>query len=171
MGMVTLKKMACFLPGLGTPVSLYYSLTNAELRSTALKGLFLLPVSVLLLSSQNMMSIPYSLLWVAGAYLYWGVLALAGGWGFLAMLIAWRAIDKKIVSTTPEPIAEEISELIPAVSISEVLPDLNANDLLKGIERLPEAEKKELVQKIAEIESLPEAEKKEFVKRISRELE
>jgi len=171
MGMVTLKKMACFLPGLGTPVSLYYSLTNAELRNTALKGLLLLPAAVILLSSQNMMSVPYELLFVASAYLYWGALALAGGWGFLAMLVAWRAVGTKLISTTPEPVAEEISELIPAVSISEVLPDLDANALLKGLERLPEAEKKELVQKIAEIESLPEAEKKELVKRISRELE
>ncbi len=169
MSIVALKKMACFLPGMGTPVSLYYSLTNDELRGTAVKGLILLPISVLVLSSQNMMSIPYSLLWVAGAYLYWGILALAGGWGFLAMLVAWRAIDKKVISM--EPVPEEIPELIPAASISEIIPNMNADTLLKGIERLPEAEKRELVQKITELESLPEAEKKELVKRISRELE
>jgi|GEM_PF-6686516 len=144
------KKMACFLPGFGTPISLYYTITSRELRSTALKGLALLPAAVVLLAMNPI--IPSQITLLAGAYLYWGMIALAGGWGFVTMLVAWKAIENNILPVsmtapvqTAEPVAEE---LIPSVSVSEILPEMDAVSILSGIERLPREEKRELVAEI-----------------------
>ena len=144
------KKMACFLPGFGTPISLYYTITSRELRSTALKGLALLPAAVVLLAMNPI--VPSQITLLAGAYLYWGMIALAGGWGFVTMLVAWKAIENNILPVsmtapvqTAEPVAEE---LIPSVSVSEILPEMDAISILSGIERLPQEEKRELVAEI-----------------------
>lgn len=146
MSIMMLKKMACFVPGVGTPVSLYYTLTNAELRSTALKGLLILPVSVVVLAMSQMVSIPLAIMGLAGAYIYWSILAMAGSWGFLAMLVAWRAVEK--VPPLMEPEKEKLSELIPPTSVSEVLPEMSADAIFSGIESLPEEKKKELLKKL-----------------------
>jgi len=139
------KKTACFLPGLGTPVSLYYTITSKELRGTALKGLAMLPAAGIVLSMGTI--IPSSIAMLAGAYIYWGIIALAGGWGFVAMLAAWRAIETHVVSPI-EPIPHMAPELIPRTSVSEVIPDMDANNLLSQIERLPTEDKQELVATI-----------------------
>lgn len=145
-----LKKMVCFVPGVGTPASLYYAFTSKELRSTALQGLLLIPASVITLGSSSMLDIPLTLRWLASVYIYWGILAVAGGWGFLVMLMAWHALEKipAMIEREAAPEPEKISELIPPASVSEVIPDMDANSLLSEIERLPEEEKKELVKKI-----------------------
>jgi hypothetical protein len=143
----TYKKMACFLPGLGTPVSLYYTFTSKELRGTALKGLAILPVALVVVSMNAI--VPTALALLAGVYIYWGVIAMAGGWGFLAMLIAWRAIEKNVGPVSmPLDQKQETPELIPSTSVSELIPDLNADSILSGIEQLPEEEKTELVYQI-----------------------
>ncbi len=146
----TAKKVACFLPGFGTPISLYYTITNRELRSTALKGLALLPAAVLLLAMNPVL--PSQITLIAGAYLYWGMIALAGGWGFVTMLVAWKVIENNLLPVsmtapiqTAEPVAQE---LIPSASVSEVIPDMDASTILSGIERLPREEKRELVVEI-----------------------
>lgn len=148
------KKMACFLPGLGTPVSLYYAFTNKELRGTALKGLAILPAAVIVLFARPLTPSPLALL--AGAYIYWGLMALAGGWGFLVMFVAWRAIETNVMPI--EPIEQETPELIPTASVSEVIPDLDASALLSGIERLPEEERQELVKEIIQKVKVEEGE-------------
>ncbi len=142
------KKIACFLPGVGTPVSLYYAVTNKELRNTGLKGLAMLPAAIIVGSMSTI--VPSAVTLLAGAYIYWGIIALAGGWGFLTMLVAWRAIEGNLtpIAVQVEPMKHEAPELIPQASVSEVLPDLNADTLLSGIERLPEEEKKVLVTEI-----------------------
>ncbi|GBE19022.1 hypothetical protein BMS3Abin16_01634 [archaeon BMS3Abin16] len=146
----TAKKAACFLPGFGTPISLYYTITSRELRGTALKGLAILPAAVVLLAMNTI--VPSQITLIAGAYLYWGMIALAGGWGFVTLLVAWKAIENNILPVslavplqTAEPAAEE---LIPSVSVSEILPDMDASSILSGIERLPREEKRELVAEI-----------------------
>jgi hypothetical protein len=86
---------------------------------------------------------------LAGVYVYWGVISLAAGWGFLAMLVGWRAVQGEIFATQTETHAQPASpELVPNTSISEVLPDMDANTLLSGIERLPIEEREELIAKI-----------------------
>jgi hypothetical protein len=144
----TQKKIVCFLPGVGTPVSLYYAVTNKELRNTGLKGLAMLPAAIIVGSMGTIL--PSSLTLLAGAYIYWSIIALAGGWGFLTMLVAWRAIEGNLapIAVSAEPEKHEAPELIPSASVSEVLPELNADSILSGIEHLPEAEKKELVTEI-----------------------
>ncbi len=141
----TVKKVACFLPGVGVPVSLYYAFTNKEMRAIAIKGLALIPIAILVLGASSIMPAAVSLL--AGAYLYWGVIAMAGGWGFLAMLLAYRAIEGKVLSLKqPIPIKQDI--LIPNASVSEVLPEMDAGAILSEIERLPEEEKEVLVAQL-----------------------
>jgi hypothetical protein len=142
----TAKKVACFLPGLGTPVSLYFTVTSKKLRSTGLKGLAILPIAAVLPSSSL---VPTSIALIAGTYIYWGIIAMAGSWGFLGMLFAYRAIAHKAGSTEQVvPISQQASELIPTASTSEVLPDMDAKSILNGIERLPVEEREELVAKI-----------------------
>ncbi len=144
----TQKKIVCFLPGVGTPVSLYYAVTSKELRNTGLKGLAMLPAAIIVGSMGTIL--PSTITLLAGAYIYWSIIALAGGWGFFTMLIAWRAIEGNLapIAVPAEPEKHETPELIPSASVSEVLPELNADSILSGIENLPEAEKKELVTEI-----------------------
>jgi hypothetical protein len=140
------KKMACFLPGLGAPVSLYYAFTSKELRGTALKGLSLLPIAVLIVMANSV--VPTTLALLAGAYIYWGLMALAGGWGFLAMLLVVRVLEKNIPIEQIVPIKQEAPELVPTASVSEILPDIDASAIISGIERLPKEEREELVATI-----------------------
>jgi hypothetical protein len=164
----TLKKMACFLPGMGTPASIYYFFTNASIRPTALKGLFVLLVSVVILALRTILPLPYTLIWLATIYVYWGIVALAGGWGFLTMLVAWRVLEKKILPT--KELEAKMPELIPKASVSEIIPEMDANALLEGIERLPPERKEELARKIIQIESLPKKEKDALIRKIAREI-
>lgn len=142
----SVKKAACFLPGLGTPISLYYAATNKDLRGTALKGLAMIPAATLVVAANSIMPGPITLL--ASAHLYWSVLALAGSWGFIAMLMGYRMLEGRILKVEPVHISTEAPELIPNASASEVLPDLDASAILSGIEQMPEEEREELVAKI-----------------------
>ncbi|MEE9594136.1 MAG: DUF456 domain-containing protein [Candidatus Hydrothermarchaeales archaeon] len=82
-----LQRATCMVPGIGTLASIYYLLTNKEMRATAKKGLMLLPISAALLSLSTVIPIPGPVLLLAGAYLYWSIIALAAGWGILAAMI------------------------------------------------------------------------------------
>lgn len=82
------KQALCVVPGIGTPVSIYYFVTSKDLRSAAIKGLLLLPASVVVLALSVAFPIPGAVLLVAGAYLYWGIISLLAGAGFLSLLLA-----------------------------------------------------------------------------------
>jgi len=89
-----LQKAVCMVPGIGVLFSIYYFLTNKDLRKAAAKGLMLLPISAFLISSSTIISIPSPMLLLAGAYLYWSILALAAGWGLLASAVVVTFIVK-----------------------------------------------------------------------------
>ncbi len=122
--MSSFKKIACFVPGIGAPVSLYYFITNPRLRGAALKGIFLLLASVIILASRTTVHLPSPLIWLSTTYVYLGIYAIAAGWGFLAMLIAWRVLEKKAISM------DLIPELIPSASTTEVIQDVDADSSL-----------------------------------------
>lgn len=82
-----LQKAVCMVPGIGVLFSIYYFLTNKDLRKAAAKGLMLLPISAFLISSSTIAPIPSPMLLLAGAYLYWSILALAAGGGILASAV------------------------------------------------------------------------------------
>lgn len=159
-----IKKMACFLPGLGTPISLYYVATNKELKSAALKGLAILPIALLVVTMTPL--VPSAIALLAAAYLYWGIISLAAGWGFLTMLIGMR-----VIKGTNAPVAMEVEnpeieipELIPRASVSEIIPDMDPSEILSGIERLSEEKKKTVVSQIVQ---RAKTEEEEFLKRYS----
>jgi len=89
-----LQKAVCMVPGIGVLFSIYYFLTSKDLRKAATKGFMLLPISAFLLSASTIISVPSPLLLLAGAYLYWSILALAAGWGILVPAVVITFIVK-----------------------------------------------------------------------------
>jgi uncharacterized membrane protein YdjX (TVP38/TMEM64 family) len=83
-----IKRALCVIPGIGTPISIYYFISSSELRRAATKGLLLLPSSAVLIAISVVLPIPGPILLLAGAYLYWGVIALVAGAGFLSLFLA-----------------------------------------------------------------------------------
>ncbi len=84
----TIKKSMCVVPGVGLPTSIYYFVTSRDLRKAAIKGLLLVPASAFVLGVSMVLPIPGALLLLAGAYLYWGMISLVVGAGFLTLLFA-----------------------------------------------------------------------------------
>ena len=95
---------------------------------------------------------------------FWPVPVASFLGGFASYIWIYFAMEHiKVGVPVIEPIKLEIPELIPTASISEVIPDIDANTLINGIiDRLPTENKKEL-------ESLPFELRKEAVSKIVQE--
>jgi len=117
----TIKKSMCVVPGVGLPTSVYYYVTSRDLRKAATKGLLLIPASAFVLGVSMVLPIPGALLLLAGAYLYWGMISLVVGAGFLTLLFAKFFTTRVEIRKEEIPLAALLKKEdapVPAIAIS-----------------------------------------------------
>lgn len=105
------RKILCFVPGVGVPASAYYALISKD-KSMNTVGRFGFVVFGAAVAMMVPGMINFAFL-MAGFYIYLGIVALAASWGFLAMLLIWRAVTGRkfewvVQAKVEEPAKSEV---------------------------------------------------------------